>query len=145
MDQLNTQLTEAIFSLSRIWKDRMDCKSELVNLSVLQLQALIFIKKHPESTMNEIASYFSIELPSATSLVSKLVKLKLVKRVADKKDRRIVRIILTSYGEKLFEDAMKQRTEKIGQILSHLDKEDKEDFLKIITKLIATMKETDEK
>lgn len=145
MNQLNSQLIEGIFTLTRMMKEHMHNKSDLVHLSMVQMQAMIFLKKQPESTMNEIASHFHIELPSATSLVNKLVKAKLAKRVTDKKDRRIVRVTLTAHGKQLLEEAMKERSEKMRQLLSHLDTTEKEHLLKITDKLIATIKESHEK
>lgn len=145
MNQLNSQLIEGIFTLTRMMKEHMHNKSDLVHLSMVQVQAMIFLKKQPESTMNEIASHFHIELPSATSLVNKLVKAKLAKRVTDKKDRRIVRVTLTAHGKQLLEEAMKERSEKMRQLLSHLDTTEKEHLLKITDKLIATIKESHEK
>ena len=145
MNQLNSQLIEGIFTLTRMMKEHMHSKSDLVHLSMVQVQAMIFLKKQPESTMNEIASHFHIELPSATSLVNKLVKAKLAKRVTDKKDRRIVRVTLTAHGKQLLEEAMKERSEKMRQLLSHLDTTEKEHLLKITDKLIATIKESHEK
>lgn len=143
-DQQTSQLVEAIFKLSRTMKGRMSFTSDIAHLSMLQMQAIIFINKHPNVTMGEIAAQFKIELPSATSLMAKLCKAEIAERNADAEDRRIVRIALTKKGKELFAEAMRERTKKVESILSYLALEDKKDLLRIIQGLLSHMEEEDE-
>lgn len=142
---INTELIESIFSMSRLMRDQMSCDLSMTHISMLQLQALIFIKKHPHCQMSDIAGEFNIELPSATSLINKLVKAKLVQREADEKDRRLVRVALTQSGGKLLEEGMKMKTKKIEQMLSYLTEKEKEDLLRITKTIITNMEEQHEK
>lgn len=142
---LHTQLIEAFFQMSRLMKEEMGYSSRLCHLSLVQLQALVFLKKNPDAQMGEIATNFKIELPSATSLMNTLSKLDLVERKADKKDRRLVRISLTQQGTALLADAMKARKKKLDETLKHLSKEDKKSLLDIIQKLISKMEVPSEK
>lgn len=142
---LNATLVEEIFTFSRFMKEQMCFDSELMRLSMLQLQALVFLKRNTMAQMGEIAEHFKIELPSATSLINKLSKGGLVERKADDHDRRLVRIILTPQGEKLLDQAMKARSKKITETLSYLSEQDRKDLSLIMQKLTATMKKTDEK
>ena len=137
--QLNSQILESIFTLSRIMKEQMSYDSELVHLSLLQLQVLIYLKKHPSSQMTDIANAFKIELPSATSLITKLTKLKLASRKTDPKDRRFVRISITTTGDALLQKAMKTRSEKITSSLEYLSEEEKKSLLSILQKVIMKM------
>ncbi len=136
MTTQDTQLIDAIFRLSRVMKKDNNADNNLYHLSMLQVQTLVFLKKNPDSQMGEIASNFSIELPSATSLINKLAKVNLVLRKADKKDRRLVRIALTGKGELLLNKAIKEKEEKIKENLSHLSETDKTDLLRIIGKML---------
>jgi len=116
------ELVEMIFKATRLMKDEMSFTNNLTHLSILQIQTLVFLKqnKNNDVSMTDIADYFRIELPSATSLINKLCDQKLVERHADKKDRRLVIIILTEEGKKLLEQAMNQRKKKLEKILSYL-------------------------
>jgi DNA-binding MarR family transcriptional regulator len=87
--------------------------------------------------MRDIAKCFSITMPSATALIDKLIEMKFVFRKNDETDRRIVKISLTKQGEKLLEEAMKQRMDKINKFLVSLSKKDKEDLLRILQKITA--------
>lgn len=141
----DTELIEKIFTLSRFMKGNMAYSSDLIHLSLLQLQTLIFLHKTTNAQMRDIAEKFKIEMPTATDLITKLVKKKLVQRNIDEKDRRMVRISLTSQGKILLTDAMKQRNKKLTRILSYLSTKDKEQLLAILSLLIVKMEEEHEK
>jgi|SRR5579883_775811 len=144
-NELNNNLVEEIFKFSRHMKEQMCVDSELMRLSMLQLQALVFLKKNERAQMSEIASHFNIELPSATSLINKLCKLNLVARKADENDRRMVRIELTKQGKELLEQAMIERSKKIKKTLSYLSESDRRELLRIMKKVTDTIEKEYEK
>lgn len=123
----------------------MSLQSDVLNLSMIQLQALIFIKQKPATPMKAVAEYLRVELPSATSIVEKLVKLSYVERLTDKDDRRLVLLQLTSKGESLLTDAMKERSKNMEKILSYLSEKDREELSRIFDTLIKAMEEKHEK
>jgi len=132
MNSVNVNLVETVFKISRFMRESMSYTSEFTSLSLLQMQALIFLKKRRNAQMGEIAGQFKIEMPTATSMIDKLCKMELVQRQEDRKDRRLVRIILTKAGLKLLEKAMRERTKKIAQMLSYLSETDKKDLQRIL-------------
>ena len=115
MDKDNT--IELMFKVFRSMKEKMSYTDKLTHLSVLQIHTLIFLKHNKKNSMSDIADYFNIELPSATSLVNKLCDQKLIKRYEDKSDRRLVMIALTEEGKTLLKQVMCQRRKKIEEIL----------------------------
>lgn len=142
--QKNGQLVETICTLSKLMKEQMSYSTDLTTLTLAQLQTLIFLKNHRSVSMRDIANHFSIELPSATSLLNKLHSVELVERQQDEKDRRIVRIALTAKGESLLKEAMEQRTKKISHMLSSLSQKDQDDLLRILQILVAKLKQNNE-
>jgi MarR family transcriptional regulator, organic hydroperoxide resistance regulator len=139
-NMINDQLTEMIFAFSRLMKEGMAFNCETSQLTVLQLQSLIFIKKEGTVTMGNIADKFKVSLPTATVFSDKLVNMGIVKRARSESDRRIVNISLTAKGENLFKKAMKQRHQKINKVLSYLSLEDKKQLLSILKNLAANIK-----
>jgi|SRR5579871_2550152 len=135
-------LVEEIFKLFRLMKENMSFDCDLMKLTGSQIHALIFLKKHRNAQMSEIANEFHIELPSATSLINKLCKVGLAERSSDIKDRRLVRISLTKQGETLLEQAIKERSQKMTKTLSYLPASDKQELSRIIKQLLATMEKT---
>jgi len=139
MTVTTNDLTDITFKISRLVKENLCYNSRLTHLSILQIQALIFIEQHPHVQMREIATHFRIELPSATSLLNKLHKMKMVTRKTDTDDRRIIRISLTPEGQTLLNDAMIERNKKMGKLLSFLSSTDKESLLRILTTIAGKM------
>jgi DNA-binding MarR family transcriptional regulator len=127
-----TELMEMLFKISRLMKQEMSYTNNLTHLSILQIQALIFVNQHTKVSMSELAKNFRIELPSVTSLVNKLCEQKLVERYEDPEDRRLVMIILTTDGKKLLEQAILARRKKIEKLLSYLSVGQKSELLSIL-------------
>ena len=136
MEKDNTiELVELMFKVFRSMKEKMSYTDKLTHLSVLQIHTLIFLKHNKKNSMSDIANYFHIELPSATSLVNKLCDQKLVKRYEDEKDRRLVMIALTEGGEALLKQVMCERKKKIKKILSYLSIKERKDLSTILVTL----------
>lgn len=129
------ELVEVMFQISRLMKQQMSFTTDLLSLSALQVQTLVFLSQHEEVTMSDIAQYFGIELPSSTSLLNKLVNLKLAQRTADSKDRRLVRLALTEAGKNLLDQATRARKKKLKKFLSYLSPKEKTDMLAILSTL----------
>lgn len=143
-EEINSQIVEVIFKMMRGMKDSFSFASKTSHLTMLQFEALHYIKKSGEVQMSDIADCFSITMPSSTALMDKLIEMNYVSRKNDTKDRRIVRISLTEQGKKLFDEAVKQRAGKISKNLSYLSKEDKEELLRILSVVVEKL-ETNEK
>jgi DNA-binding MarR family transcriptional regulator len=140
----NTKIIELMFDFGRHMKGNMMVKSDLVNLSSLQVHTIIFLATHPNSTMSEIAKHFTIELPSATSLVNNLYKTGLVDRKHEEEDRRKICIVLTKKGVELLKEARKIRQQKIEKILSFLSETEKQQLQKILEKICSSLGEKHE-
>jgi DNA-binding MarR family transcriptional regulator len=125
------ELVEIIYGISRLLKREMSYTNNLVHLSILQIQTLLYLKQNEKASMSDIADNFHIELPSATSLVNKLCEQKLVQRFEDQEDRRLVRINLTPIGISLLDEAMQERRAKLEKILGYLPDQEKNQLLNI--------------
>lgn len=133
------ELVEIMFKISRIMKQEMSYTNNLMHLSILQIQTLIFLNQNKNRSMSDIAENFRIELPSATILLNKLCDHKLVERHGDQEDRRLVRISLTEKGKTLLKQAMYQRRKKVEKILSYLSEKEKSELLNILLTLSSRL------
>jgi DNA-binding MarR family transcriptional regulator len=134
-DAIANKFIEAMFKNSRLLREKSDFSSDVSHLSILQMQTLSLIKRQSKLQMSEIAEYFNMELPSATSLLNKLVTLQLVERQKDPNDRRMVRVILTTEGNTLLKEVMKKKANHIEKMLSFLTKEEQAELLRLVEKL----------
>ena len=139
------KLVDAVFSLLRLLKRTMSLRHTPTRLSILQIQALMFLKFNEQSSMGDIAQNFSIELPSATSLINKLYRQKLVNRVTDAKDRRLVRLVLTPQGKAALARAVRERRTRLKKVLSYLSETEREQLRTILESLHKRLEHKDEK
>ena len=136
-DEINAEIIDAMGKVMRTMKHSMDFKSRGSHVTMLQYEALWCIKKSKHAQMRDIANHFETTMPTATSLIDKLIATKLTKRENDRKDRRIVRISLTREGERLLRNMARQRESKIHNLLSYLSIGDKKELLRILEKMVG--------
>lgn len=132
MSKAALEIEELVFQVMRLMKRQMDVTTEFGSLNISQIQTLVFLKENDGANMTDLATFLQIELPSVTSLVNKLVRKDLVQRLADRSDRRVVRIELTKTGEKLLLQTTQKRIQKIKKVMSYLSNDQKREFITIL-------------
>jgi len=140
MEDIALELIETLFQIARLVKNKISFTNNSTCLSALQLYALRYIDKHQEASMGDIADYFTIELPSATSLINKLVKDKLIVRCEGKNDRRKVRLILTPKGRKTLQRIQNRSKYNLRRVLTDLSEKEQLDLLSILQSLQEKLK-----
>jgi DNA-binding MarR family transcriptional regulator len=89
-------------------------------LTMPQARALVFLG-HGTRRMKELSAHLRSGMPSATSMVDRLVKKGLVERVEDRSDRRVVAIRLTAAGGEVVERFLRMgrmRYEALADVLT---------------------------
>ena len=86
--------------------------------------------------MKDIADNFCVTCPSATAVIDRLAELGIIRRVSDAKDRRIVRLALTSKGKITLKRGLKELSNRMEKMLSGLNKKDREDLKRILNKIV---------
>ena len=77
---------------------RAETRHHMPKLSMPQLRTLIFLYRHEDASVSQVADYVGLKLPSMSKTVNALVVRKLVIRRASPEDRRCVRLRLSSRG-----------------------------------------------
>ncbi len=131
-------LTELVFTISRITRGGLEGKS--ASLSYIQFQALSFIFKNKNASMKEISKHLQITAPSTTILINNLVRLKLVSRIDDRDDRRLVRLVISQSGQKELEKGFKAAKKHLETVFSKLSRQDQSDLNRILLKLSKIFK-----
>ncbi len=99
-DELAVRLKDL---MHRMFKDIRSARQEEIeelDLTISQLRTLLYLSQG-DRRMTEIAGYLGNSLPSATSLIGRMVGKHLVERIDDPSDRRIVSCRLTAEGQKV--------------------------------------------
>ncbi|EKE06558.1 MAG: MarR family transcriptional regulator [uncultured bacterium] len=127
------KLIEIVFTLSRMTKEGFEDKDN--SLSYIQFQTLSFLLKYNSPTMREISEYTHITAPSTTILINNLVRMKLVLRIHDEFDRRLIRLIITTSGKEELEKGVLAVKKHLKNVFSKLSKKDRHDFMRVLIKL----------
>jgi DNA-binding MarR family transcriptional regulator len=104
-------------------------------LSHVRFETLSFVSEANRPSMKDLAKYFRIEAPSATSLVEHLVKAKQLARVPDLKDRRQVHLVLTSRGRRDLKRSMVAKRAQWRLLLKKLSSIERIQFTNTFKKL----------
>lgn len=106
-------------------------------LTRIQFTALGFLYIVGETgySLSEISEKLDITKPSASALIDRMVKLSMVERISSKEDRRKIKIIITSYGKEIMDEALKYNEELKKKTLSFLTEEERLTFYKLLLKI----------
>jgi DNA-binding MarR family transcriptional regulator len=94
-------------------------QAEGAGLTPAQHQLLLAIRGHSDHrgpTVGEVADYLLLRHHSAVGLVDRADAAKLVKRVRDPQDHRVVRLQLTAAGSKRLEALSEAHLEELGRL-----------------------------
>jgi DNA-binding MarR family transcriptional regulator len=93
--------------------------------------------------MSDIAAKLQLSLSSITGIVDKLEAKKIVQRSRSIEDRRIVQVVLTEEGNKVFQAAMEGHLEMVRSHLNALSPQEQDVFVSLFQKIAAAI--TDKK
>ena len=127
------QIISLIFMMRQLSFGDMANKEDK-DFSFLHFAILRYIKEK-KPLMKEVADFLAITPPSATSLIKTLTEEKLVSRLAEKEDRRIVRIVITRHGENKLKKWQKEIAKKMQKRLEKLNKSEQASLVRILTKV----------
>ncbi|MCX5885511.1 MAG: MarR family winged helix-turn-helix transcriptional regulator [Proteobacteria bacterium] len=103
------------------------------DFTFLELKGLAaFTGDDPEFTMSELSTTLYLPLPNITSIINKLEKKKVVERHRDSKDRRIIKVRLTTMGKNMRNKFMKKRIQEVEHCLGRLSTKDRKDLCKAL-------------
>lgn len=127
-------LATLLFSVGRLLRDR--ALEGGASISYLHVATLQYVAEQKRPLMREVAHYLRIAPPSATSLVSTLVAQGDLRRIANKDDRRTVRLEVTAKGHRTIEDCVRHKHDVLQKVVSQLSERDRVDLAHILEKVI---------
>ncbi len=135
-----TRFLEAFDSLSTVFSS-MGSFTGKISLSKPELLIIDYLARQNELTMSQLAKALNIGLSTATGVVDRLVEKKLVGRIRDKKDRRVVRIALTKKGQELSRSYLEQKKEVFGRLIGTLSAKEQDVLISFFEKIAKTLRE----
>jgi DNA-binding MarR family transcriptional regulator len=130
-------LIALLFKTGHIVREHTNPKERPSPTTFVQLHSLQYVALHQEKkpTMRDIAKYLNIAPPSATSIVDTLFRSGKLKRIPDKKDRRIIRIEITAQGRAALRRGKVQIAKRVKNILALLSDKEKQQLISILEKI----------
>ena len=111
-----------------------------MDVTMPQMKIMLILYLHGSTRMSDIASGLEVTLPTATSLVDKLVEKQYVVRQNQVDDRRVVLCRLSDTGEKTFMGIWDSARQRSKQLLELLDNRK----LKMFKEVLESMLESSE-
>ncbi len=116
---------------------------ELTGLEVTprQINALLVLYLKDNLTMGELGQEVYLAESAVTRLVTRLVNLNLVRRRGDEKDRRVVRVSLTTYGRQLASLVFERRTLRFNNLADRLDATERQMLIQSLQSVLRGFEE----
>jgi MarR family 2-MHQ and catechol resistance regulon transcriptional repressor len=121
------------FSLSS--HKKLEDDLEKLSLTPPQFYVLATIGYAGGLPFGEIGAKMMVTVSNLTGIVDRLEEKKLVSRKRDENDRRVVHVVLTERGVKLYKNAIPLFEKSISQIFSSLDKPAQKELSALLRKL----------
>ncbi|MGG7619685.1 MarR family winged helix-turn-helix transcriptional regulator [Robertmurraya sp. GLU-23] len=106
-----------------------------------QFVALQWLFEEGDMTIGELSNKMFLACSTTTDLVDRMEKNKLVLRVKDPNDRRVVRIHLLEEGERIIDEVIKKRQVYLQEVLVNFNSEEVILLKNNLMKLHQEMKE----
>lgn len=135
MEYKNADILSLFWTTARQIRQQLSCDSPFASLTIAQLETLRCVTEKKQVLMKEVAKNFNITPPSATAMIDHLVKLGLISRSQNAKDRRAVHLALTSKGGKVFKKTTEEQQRRLKTLLGRLNSKEKNQLLKILIKM----------
>ncbi|MBU1694150.1 MAG: MarR family transcriptional regulator [Verrucomicrobia bacterium] len=105
-------------------------------VTVPQLWALLHLDAGGACTMTSMARALRLTPPTATSLVDRLVALRLVQRRPLPGDRRVIRLEMTPRGRRLLSEFHADRRKSARRYFAAVSERERNTFLAVLEKLV---------
>ena len=127
---VSERLQSLMFEMGRLIRGEMI--KHLGPLSLLHAETLRFVGEEKNPTMREVADFLAVSAPTATDIITSLVRDKCLARESDPKDRRKVRLVLTGGGRRSLARLQKGKVRAFARVLAPLSARDRVELTRIL-------------
>jgi len=99
-------------------------------LTLGQMRTLRYLVEYGAMSMRDVAQHCHVAMSTTTEMANRLVRLGLIRRVPDKRDRRIIRLEVTAKGYTKLEQQSKNMRKHLRQFLNTLSTSDQDRLIK---------------
>ena len=110
-----------------------------INLSKPELLTLESISKQKELIMSRLVKELGVGFSTATGIVDRLIKKKLVNRERNHGDRRVVKVSLSKRGKEIVSAYQEQKKKTFRKMIEVLTESEQVSFLAVLEKIANKM------
>ncbi len=133
LKEFSDRLHELMPSIIKGFMRNEDNELKRGSLTITQFLILNYLSHQPKAIMKDLANFMEVSTAAMTGLIERLVRDGYASREFDPKDRRIIRVVLTSKGDTTISRILKQRRQKAIGVFGKLSAQEREDYLRILT------------
>ncbi|WHY77249.1 MarR family transcriptional regulator [Neobacillus sp. WH10] len=112
------------------------------NISLVQSHILYEVEHQNHPSMQQVAERLGTDITTFSRQVQSLIKINLISKTPDPKDRRISILSLTEEGKEVAENINQQMNQYLDDVFSNMSKEEKEMVVRSIQLLNKSMQKT---
>ncbi|MGM9987588.1 MAG: MarR family winged helix-turn-helix transcriptional regulator, partial [Bacillaceae bacterium] len=118
------------------------CQAGGHDISLVQSHILYEIDRQHNPSIQQVADTLGTDITTFSRQVQSLMKINLVTKKTDSKDRRISILFLTEEGKEVADSIDKQMNQYLDEVFSHMSQDEKEMVLRSIQLLNKSMAKT---
>lgn len=126
---------ESMVAISREFMKQQTGEFYKVRITLPQLAILDLLNRLGELNMSDMARFMNVTTAAMTGIIDRLVRDGYVMRIPDPDDRRVIKIKLTAKGSSAVKNILEQRRRLITKIFGVLSRDEREEYLKILTRI----------
>ncbi len=135
LDEFSCQVVQIMPLFVREFAKRENHELSRGVITLPQMVALDYVFQKTNVTMTEIAKALDIKTSSASVLVDRLIRQKMLSRKGDEKDRRVIWIGITSKGKRVVAHIKEQKCKSVKAVFGHLTDRERASYLSILLKV----------
>ncbi len=135
LSEFADKLNEIAPAIMRDFAKRQISELYKGKITLPQLLVLDFLDAKGSAKMKDLATFMNVTTAAVTGIVDRLVRDNYLARSYEPKDRRIIRVNLTSKGNELFKKINQQRRQMVIEIFGKISESDRRDYLRILMQI----------
>lgn len=145
--KLQNQIKMIDEAFHRIWyrllRQRASQFDEGIKVSQIEMHIIGIVYEKPGLILKDIQQWLDLPQTTLSSMVAKLEKMDLIKRVVNSSDLRSFSIRVTDKGQKLIEKHKREDYEYVQNILLGLNEQQREQFARLFYKAAIKIDENE--
>ena len=126
---------ESMIAISREFMKQQTGEFYKAKITLPQLAILDLLNRSGELSMSDMARFMNVTTAAMTGIIDRLVRDGYVMRIPDPDDRRVIKIKLTAKGSSAAKNILEQRRRLITKIFGVLSRDEREEYIKILTRI----------